>query len=108
MSDKLTAAGRVKIGTIFGADQDSVPLNRRYYGGGGGSVRGFEYQSISPKNEDGESIGGRSLIEASAELRYRGSGKLGYAATPTFNYISRSGSRFNGQCIPGKHQRKPS
>jgi len=78
ISNRLTAAGRVKVGTIFGANQGSVPLNRRYYGGGGGSVRGFEYQSISPKDEDGERIGGRSLIEASAELRYRGSGKLGY------------------------------
>lgn len=78
ISNTLTAAGRVKIGTIFGADQESVPLNRRYYGGGGGSVRGFEYQSISPADDDGESIGGRSLVEASAELRYRGKGNLGY------------------------------
>ncbi len=79
ISNKLTAAGRVKLGTIFGAGQESVPLNRRYYGGGGGSVRGFEYQSISPVDNDGVSIGGRSLVEASAELRYRGKGKIGYA-----------------------------
>ena len=78
ISNTLTAAGRMRIGTIFGADQESVPLNRRYYGGGGGSVRGFEYQSISPVDDDGESIGGRSLVEASVELRYRGKGNLGY------------------------------
>ena len=74
VSSSLVAAGRLKLGTIFGASQSAVPLNRRFYGGGGGSVRGFGYQSISPLDEDGELIGGRSIGEASAEIRYR---KLG-------------------------------
>ena len=80
VSEKFTVAGRVKVASIFGASQDSVPLNRRYYGGGGGSVRGYEFQSISPINEDGDLIGGRSLFETSAELRYRSDGKLGYVS----------------------------
>ena len=80
LSDTLVAAGRVKAGTIFGANQDSVPLNRRYYGGGGGSVRGFGYQTISPVDADGDYIGGRSLTEVSAELRYRGDSPIGGVA----------------------------
>lgn len=79
ISPEIIAAGRVKLGTIFGASQASVPLNRRYYAGGGGSVRGFGYQSISPLNDDGELIGGRSITEASAELRYqRDNSNLGF------------------------------
>lgn len=80
VSSSLVVAGRVKAGTIFGANQATVPLNRRFYGGGGGSVRGFGYQSISPLNADGDSIGGRSITEASAELRYHGESPFGAVA----------------------------
>ena len=79
ISDKLIAAVRVKGGTIFGANQASVPLNRRYYSGGGGSVRGFGYQTISPQNANNELIGGRSVAELGAEIRYRGKeSNIGY------------------------------
>ncbi len=83
LSEKFIAAGRVKYGSIFGSSIESVPLNQRFYGGGGGSVRGYSYQSISPRNSDGETIGGRTLVEGSAELRYRGhdslfNGNLGF------------------------------
>lgn len=76
LSDKFIAAGRVKYGSIFGSQIGAVPLNQRFYGGGGGSVRGYSYQSISPRNADGDTIGGRTLVEGSAELRYNGTDKL--------------------------------
>lgn len=79
VSDTLVAAGRVKVGTILGTDLSSVPLNRRFYGGGGGSVRGFGYQSISPEDADGDLIGGRSITEVSAEFRYHGDSAFGGA-----------------------------
>ena len=79
VSKSLILAGRVKAGTIAGADLDTVPLNRRFYGGGGGSVRGFGFQSISPIDADGDFTGGRSISEASAELRYRGKSPFGAA-----------------------------
>jgi len=34
-------------------------------------VRGYAYQSLGPLDPNGDAIGGRSLNEASAELRYR-------------------------------------
>ena len=80
LSETLVAAGRAKVGTIFGGDLSTIPLNRRFYGGGGGSVRGFGYQSISPINAAGELTGGRSISEIGAELRYKGEGPLGFAA----------------------------
>lgn len=80
LSPTFILAGRAKLGTIIGASNDSVPLNRRYYGGGGGSVRGYGYQTLSPRGDDGDLIGGRSLSEVSAELRYRGESPFGFAA----------------------------
>ncbi len=80
VSDSFVVAGRAKLGTIFGGDLASIPLNRRFYAGGGGSVRGFGYQTISPENAQGELIGGRSITEVGAELRYKGKGPIGYVA----------------------------
>jgi translocation and assembly module TamA len=66
---RFVAAGRVAVGSIFGAGLDAVPADRRFYAGGGGSVRGYAYQGIGPKGPDGEPTGGLSYAEASAELR---------------------------------------
>ncbi|MEL7113613.1 MAG: BamA/TamA family outer membrane protein, partial [Pseudomonadota bacterium] len=79
LSETLTLATRIKAGSLFGADQDTVPLNRRFYGGGGGSVRGFGFQSISPVNAAGDVIGGRSITEVSTEVRYKGESNFGAA-----------------------------
>lgn len=64
-------AGRVSTGGYIGADLTDVPAQRRFYVGGGGSLRGYDYQSASPRNARGIVIGGLSYFEASAELRVR-------------------------------------
>ncbi len=69
--DSLVLAGRVRLGTIQGAERDDIPPSRRLYAGGGGSVRGFAYQKLGPLDPEGDPRGGRSLNEASAEVRYR-------------------------------------
>ncbi len=71
VSDSLVVAGRVRFGTIQGAERDEIPPSRRLYAGGGGSVRGFAYQKLGPLDPEGDPRGGRSLNEASAEVRYR-------------------------------------
>lgn len=66
----LTLALRGKLGSIWGADTHSIPADERYYAGGGGSIRGYPYQSVGPlKNND--PLGGRSLLEISTELRWK-------------------------------------
>ena len=80
VSDKLVVAGRAKLGTIFGGNFETIPLNRRFYAGGGGSVRGFGFQTIAPVNAAGDIIGGRSISEVGAELRYKGESPIGFAA----------------------------
>lgn len=71
VSDGIVLAGRARVGTINGASREQIAPSRRYYAGGGGSVRGFGYQELGPKDPDARPIGGRSLVEAAAEVRYR-------------------------------------
>ncbi len=70
-SDSLVLAGRVRVGSIAGAPRDSIAPSRRLYAGGGGSVRGFGYQELGPRDANNDPIGGRSLTEFAAEARYR-------------------------------------
>ncbi|RIA47007.1 autotransporter secretion outer membrane protein TamA [Hephaestia caeni] len=71
VSDSLTIAGRVRAGSIFGIDRDDLAPSRRYYGGGGGSVRGYGYQRLGPFDPNGDPVGGRSINEFALEARYR-------------------------------------
>jgi len=71
VSDRVVLAGRVRLGTIFGADRDDIAPSRRFYAGGGGSVRGYGYQRLGPRDIDGDPIGGRSLAEFALEARIR-------------------------------------
>lgn len=71
VSPTMVAAGRVRLGTILGAQRDDIAPSRRFYSGGGGSVRGYGYQRIGPRDVDNDPIGGRSLAEFSLEARIR-------------------------------------
>lgn len=71
MGDRLTLAGRFRLGSIVGAGADRIAPTRRYYAGGGGSVRGYAYQAIGPRDLNNDPEGGRSLGELSIEARYR-------------------------------------
>ena len=98
-SEKYVLAGRVRAGSIIGAARDRIAPSRRFYAGGGGSVRGFGYQRIGPVDADNDPIGGRSLAEAAIEARIRfgnfgivpflDAGQLYTSTYPTF-----SGMRF--------------
>lgn len=67
----LVLAGRILFANVFGSDLSQLPADRRLYAGGGGSVRGYKFRSISPRDSDNDSTGGRSDLEGSIELRYR-------------------------------------
>lgn len=62
-------ASRVRLGLIAGGQIPDVPASRRFYAGGGGSVRGYEFQAVGPRTPDGKPFGGLSLAEVSLELR---------------------------------------
>ena len=69
VGERLVIAARGRLATIQGAALTGIAPSRRLYAGGGGSVRGYGYQAIGPKNDLLEPTGGRSLVEASLEAR---------------------------------------
>ena len=71
VSERIVAAGRIRLGTILGAGRDDIAPSRRFYSGGGGSVRGYSYQQLGPRDADDDPIGGRSLAEFALEARIR-------------------------------------
>ena len=64
-------AARARTGTIIGEERGSLPSNKRYYSGGGGSIRGYEYQKVGPLDDDHDPLGGRSALELGFEFRAR-------------------------------------
>jgi translocation and assembly module TamA len=82
----LVAAGRIKLGSIVGAPISELPPDKLFFAGGGGSVRGYGYRTIGvPVGL--EVIGGRSLIEASAELRARVTKSIGIVGFVDAGYV---------------------
>nr|HPR08805.1 BamA/TamA family outer membrane protein [Denitromonas sp.] len=73
---RAVLAGRVSAGSVAGASLADVPASTRFFAGGGGSVRGYEYRSLGP-TIDGEVIGGLGYVGATAELRLRVSDSFG-------------------------------
>lgn len=71
MNDSVVLAARTRLGSIAGAELANIAPSRRFYAGGGGSVRGYGYRAIGPRDLAGEPNGGRSLVEFSIEARIR-------------------------------------
>lgn len=68
---EFVLAGRVRVGSVFGESRDDIPLPKRFFAGGGGSIRGYSYKRAGPVNPDDEPIGGASVVELNAEARWR-------------------------------------
>src|SRR3546814_3585669 len=61
----------------WSSDVCSSDLSRRFYAGGGGSIRGYEYQLVGPLDADDDPFGGTSLVELGGELRVRVTDEIG-------------------------------
>jgi translocation and assembly module TamA len=71
IGDSIVIAGRARFASIMGIGRDDLAPSRRLYAGGGGSVRGFGYQELGPRDINNDPLGGRSLNEFALEARYR-------------------------------------
>ncbi len=71
VSPHVVVAGRARFGSVVGAQAALLAPSRRFYAGGGGSVRGFGYQAIGPRDAFNDPMGGRSIAEFSLEARIR-------------------------------------
>lgn len=109
IQDRTVVAGRVRIGAIVGGEELTVPADRLFYSGGGGSVRGYEYQGVNPRLPDNTPRGGLSLFETSLEVRrdigksfgavaFIDAGAVGFQETPNLSnmrYAAGVGARYN-------------
>lgn len=76
--DRIVLAAKLSAGVLVGADNlENIPATRRFFAGGGGSVRGYGYQEISPYDADNEATGGASYITASFETRLKVTDTIG-------------------------------
>lgn len=62
--------GRVQLGGTESDGFAQVPPSLRFFAGGDQSVRGYDYQSLSPENNQGDKVGGRYLFTTSLEYQY--------------------------------------
>ena len=77
---RLVMAGKVVWGAVGAESRDDVPSDELMYSGGGGSVRGYAYQTAGDLDEDDEPLGGLSKLEVSFEARTKITKSFGLAA----------------------------
>jgi translocation and assembly module TamA len=67
--------GRIIIKAQGGAtlinEIGSLPASKRFYAGGDQTIRGYGYEELGPKNEQGQTIGGKYLAVAGIEYEHR-------------------------------------
>ena len=68
---RTVLATRASFGTEPAISIGGIPPDKLFYAGGGGSVRGFVYQTAGPLDAYGNPLGGASVVEANVELRQR-------------------------------------
>lgn len=71
IDDTVVLAARAEAGAMPGSTSlHSIPASLRYYTGGAGTVRGYAYQSIGPRDSEGDPLGGRSYQVVNLEARF--------------------------------------
>lgn len=75
--DRMIVALRTRLGSIFGASNETLPATQRFFAGGGGSIRGFSFQAVGPLGPDNQPFGGRSVAEIAGEVRLKVSDSIG-------------------------------
>ncbi|MBT8086560.1 MAG: autotransporter assembly complex protein TamA [Gammaproteobacteria bacterium] len=62
---------RATVGATAKSEFDDLPPSVRFFAGGDESVRGFDYNELGPKDDEGNVIGGSNLLVASIEYEHR-------------------------------------
>lgn len=74
---RVVLAARAQVGYVAAPSAEDVPSDFLFFSGGGGTVRGFPYQSMGVDLGGGDTIGGRTFLGGSAELRYKVTDTIG-------------------------------
>lgn len=94
-------AARVLAGSVEGASTTDIPPDQRFYAGGGGSVRGFRFQSLGPQYAKNVPVGGTAVDTVSVEWRQRFGESYGAVAFVDAGQIGGNGIPFEGQMHVG-------
>ncbi len=86
----VVLALRSQFGSIAGAARSAVPLPVLFLGGSIDDLRGYHYKTVSPLNSEGQSLGGRSAVFLSTELRFRLSKTIGLVPFADFGTVTSS------------------
>lgn len=86
--DRTVIAARLQLGSIVGPELDEVPSNTLFFSGGGGSVRGQEFQSLGVELPSGDLVGGRSVLNLSTEIRQKVTDSIGIVGFVDFGLVS--------------------
>lgn len=90
--------GRGDLGYIVTDDFDHVPYNLRYFAGGDQSIRGYDYESLGPE-EDDLLIGGQALAVGSIEYNYQF--KEGWRAAVFTDFGNAYDEKFSNETMYG-------
>lgn len=82
----VTLALRGQLGSVVGPELSVAPADYLFYSGGGGTVRGQEYQSLGVP-VSAETVGGRSFVGVSAELRVGVTDSIGIVGFADAGYV---------------------
>ena len=93
ISRSFSLHARAQVGLTARKESiDDVPASLRFFAGGDRSVRGYAYQSLGPKDEQGEVVGGKNLLVGSLEVERAIGEDWGiaafYDAGNAFNYLT--------------------
>ena len=66
--DRFRLLARLELGAIWTDAFNEIPATLRFYAGGDRSIRGYDYQTLSPRDANGKLLGGRYLAVGSVEL----------------------------------------
>ncbi|WP_284387219.1 autotransporter assembly complex protein TamA [Devosia yakushimensis] len=86
--DPFVLAGRFKAGALVGPDLSEIPPDKLFFGGGGGSVRGYAFKSIGVDDGLGNVTGGRYLLEGSLEARAKVTSDIGVVGFLDGGYVA--------------------
>ncbi|MCI0506690.1 MAG: BamA/TamA family outer membrane protein [Gammaproteobacteria bacterium] len=70
LTRQFTLVARGDAGASLVGEFANLPVSQRFYAGGDYSVRGFDYKSLGPKDENGEVVGGTHLLVGSVEAQF--------------------------------------
>ncbi len=89
-------AVRGTVGSVQGASTFQLPPDERFYAGGGGTVRGYKYQSIGPRFLSRRPTGGTSVAAATVEFRQRIGESFGAAVFVDAGQVGSNSAPFQG------------